>query len=78
MEEILEFINSKIREEKGNRVTLDSLLIDAELDSFGVTVVLLDIDEEYDYFTKAGYGEDPWKEIQFATISIKEIVDSCL
>ena len=76
-EEILETFNKAIRNEHGNRVTLDSLLIDADLDSFGITMVLLEMDDNYKYFHKGSFGEDPFAEIPYYTISIKEIIDIC-
>jgi len=44
MEEVLEFINTTIREEKGDRVAIDSTLIDASLDSFGIRVLFIELD----------------------------------
>ena len=78
MEEVLEYINSEIREERGTRVTIDSSLRDADLDSFGITMLFVALDGEYDYFTKGGYGKDPFKEIQYDKITIREIVETCM
>ena len=78
MKEVLEFINAVVREEKGNRVTVDSLLIDADLDSFGITVLFLELDGEYEYFSDVPDDVDTFSTIDFPTITIKEIVDKCL
>jgi len=78
MEEILKLINDTIREEKGTRVDINSTLLDAELDSFGITMLFLALEDEYNYFDKAGLGEDPFSEIKYDTITIKEILDTCL
>lgn len=77
-EQILKSINTVIREEKGTRVTLDSTLRDANLDSFGITMLFITLDDLYKYFTKGKYGDDPFSEIPYDTITIKEIVNTCL
>ena len=43
--EILDTMNSIIREEKGTRVTIDNSLRDADLDSFGITMLFFELDE---------------------------------
>lgn len=70
MQDILDFINSKIREEHGRPVTIDDKLVDSEVDSFGITMVLLALDEEYHRF-------DPeWlKDTNIAELTVNEIVD---
>jgi len=79
MDEVLDVINEVIREERGKRVTLDSTLLDADLDSFGITMLFVRLDDEYEYFKKAGLSEnDPFGEIPYETITIREIVDTCL
>lgn len=78
MEEVLSIINDIIREEKGTRVTLESSLRDAALDSFGITMLFIALEDEYQYFSKAGIEEDPFKMIPYDTITIKEIVETCI
>ena len=48
MEEVLKFINTAIRAEKGNKVTIDSTLRDAELDSLSYVSVILSIENKYE------------------------------
>jgi len=50
-EDILNVINDAIKEEHGVAVTIDSLLIDSDIDSFGITMVLLKLDEQYAKFS---------------------------
>jgi len=76
--EVLEFINSKIREEKGNRVTLANILTDANLDSFGVTVLFMELDDKYNYFGDIPIKTDPFATVDFSNITIKEMVDKCI
>lgn len=77
-EDVLERINEIIREEKGNRVTLNSKLVDAELDSFGITVLFITLDDEYGYFKDVPDGEDVFATIPYASITIREVVAKCL
>ena len=78
MDEVLTVINEIVREEKGTRVTIGSLLRDAELDSFGITMLFIALEDEYGYFAKAGIEEDPFKMIAYDTITIREIVETCM
>lgn len=48
--EILDFLNEKIREEHGNRVNIDSLWSDADVDSFGSVVIFFELDDKYNCF----------------------------
>lgn len=75
---VLEFINTAIRAEKGNRVTPESKLVDSDLDSFGFTVIFLDLDTKYNYFKDVMAGTDPFSTIDFQSITIQEVIDKCL
>ena len=77
-DEILEYFNKLIREEKGNRLSIDSRWKDADVDSFGTVIVFMEMDTKYGYFTKAGLGDNPFKEIPYDTITAREIVETCL
>lgn len=69
-DEVLEFLNKKIREEHGNRVSMQSIWSDAELDSFGTTMVLADMDGEYECFPR-----DWFSTIEWETLTINDIVE---
>lgn len=58
--DVLNFLNQRIREEHGNRVNIDSKWIDAEVDSFGTTVIFLDMDEKYGCFNKEWFSNVVW------------------
>lgn len=75
MNEILEFLNSKIREEHGNRVSMDSKWMDAEVDSFGTTMVFLDMDEKYGCFDKEWFKDHQGK---WDTLTIQEVVERAM
>ena len=76
--EVLDKINKVVREEKGRRVSETSTLRDAELDSFGITMLFIALDDEYQYFAKAGYGDDVFKVIPYDTLTISEMIDICV
>lgn len=72
MEEVLAFLNKKIREEHGNRVSMESKWIDAEVDSFGTTMVFLEMEEKYGCFPKEWFNDNmgKWNEL-----TVREIVE---
>jgi len=45
--EVLDFINAAIEEEKGQTVGMDDMFMDSELDSLGVALTLITLDEEF-------------------------------
>lgn len=75
--EKLEFIRKHIRIEHGKFVQdPNTLLINCELDSFGILVVLMDIDSEYGIFKEVPEGIDPMSVIDFKTLTIQDILDN--
>lgn len=48
---ILDYINSVIEDEEGNSSTVDTLLVNTGLDSFGITMVLVTLDDKYNLWT---------------------------
>lgn len=78
MDEVLDEVNKLIRQEKGNRVTLENKLHEAELDSFGTVTLFLELDQKYSYFGDVPDGEDVFTTINFAEITIQEVVDRCI
>ena len=76
-QDIIDYMNNIIREEKGSRVTINSSLRNADLDSFGITMLFVALDDEYQYFTKGQYGDNPFGEISYDTIMISDIVETC-
>lgn len=77
-EEVLTFLNQLIREEKGNRITEKSAWLDSSVDSFGQAIVFMELDSRYDYFAKGQFGSDPFAVIPYTTLTVKEIIDTCL
>jgi len=63
MEDTLKFLNKRIREEHGKRVTADSMWTEAEVDSFGTTVIFLDMDAKYGNFSNDWFSTIDWKSL---------------
>ena len=70
MDEVLDFLNKKIREEHGSRVSIDSMWVEAEVDSFGTTMVFLDMDEKYECFPKEWFSSHMGK---WDKLTVREI-----
>jgi len=77
-QEVLDALNKLIREEKGNRVTLDSTWAEADLDSFGTVVVLSELDSTYGLFADVPDGEDQFKTLAFSTLTVRDVVEKCM
>lgn len=73
MEEVLAFLNERIRDEHGNRVNIDGMFVDAELDSFGTVMVLADMDNEYNCFPRTWMAETNFKEL-----AVRDIINRVL
>lgn len=68
--EILQEINSYIEEEYGSIVTEEDMIVDAELDSLGLTLVFLAIDNKYKVYPK-----EEFESLDLTKVSVKEILD---
>jgi hypothetical protein len=76
-EQILERINKIIRREHGNRVTLDSLFKDAELDSLATTIFFMDLDEAFHCFSSVWFDtidHEKWQQLSIREI-IQKVID---
>lgn len=74
-QDVLDFLNKKIREEHGNRVSIDDMWVNAEVDSFGTTMVFSDMDEKYKCFPREWFQSNMGKWNQ---LTIREIVERVL
>lgn len=73
MNKILNTLNEYILQENGIPVVIGSKWSDAELDSFGTTMVMADMDNEYECFPKEWFSTVEWK-----SLTIKEIVEKVI
>lgn len=76
MQEVLDFLNSKVREEHGQLLTIDSLWYDSQIDSFGTTVVFLEMDEKYERFDNEWFNS--MDAIQWKELTVKSIVERAM
>jgi len=74
--EIVDFINKTVREEHGNRITIDSKLIDCGVDSFGISMVLLALDEKYSRFSSEWLEKNSIEDLTIKTIVERVTNDS--
>jgi len=68
---LLEDINTAIEEEYGNSIDMDTPIVQSGIDSFGTTMVLLDISQKYGIWNSDEFGD-----INFAEITPKDIEDA--
>ena len=69
-DEILKVINDIIEEEHGVTVTENSLLVDAEIDSFATVMLFLELDGQFEAFPK-----EKFERLEFSGLTIKDIID---
>ena len=73
--EALDFINEAIEEEKGRAVGMDDMFMDSELDSLGVVLTLLVLEEEFGYME----GLEEGKEMEgVEKLTVRELVKECI
>ena len=73
--EALDFINEAIEEEKGRAVGMDDMFMDSELDSLGVVLTLLVLEEEFGYMK----GVEEGKELESVEeLTVRELVKQCI
>jgi len=73
--EALDFINEAIEEEKGRAVGMDDMFMDSELDSLGVVLTLLALDEEFGHME----GFEEGKELEgVEELTVRELVKQCI
>jgi hypothetical protein len=73
--EILDFINEAIEEEKGSAVGMDDMFMDSDLDSLGVSLTLIMLDEEFG-FLKDLEKDGELKDIE--ELTVRELVKKCI
>jgi len=73
--EVLDFINEAIEEEKGRAIGMDDMFMDSELDSLGVVLTLLALDEEFGHME----GFEEGKELEgVEELTVRELVKQCI
>lgn len=72
-ESLLEEINELLEEEHGNAISEEQALVESEIDSFGLTMVLVAIDQKYKVYPK-----EVFKDLPFDTITAKDVINDIL
>lgn len=72
-ETILARINELIEEENGEAIDANTPIIDSGVDSFGITMVFVELDTEYGVYPK-----EEFKNIQFETITPADVIDKVM
>jgi len=69
MKEALIYLNRRIADEHGNVVTINDKWKDTMVDSFGTTVVFLDMDEQYGCYDSEWFKSvTNWEELTISEI----------
>jgi acyl carrier protein len=71
--QILEFINEAIEDEHGEPATEDTKIIGTGLDSFGITMVLLAVDQKYDVYSK-----EEFSNLDIPNLVVRDIIDKVM
>lgn len=75
--EILARINEILMDEKGRAVTMDSMFMDAELDSLGTSIALIVIDSEFHIFDP-DKAEKDLSDLDIPNLTIRGLVVKCI
>jgi acyl carrier protein len=73
--EILDFINEAIEEEKGRSVGIDDMFMDSELDSLGVVLTLVALEEEFGDMKGFTEGEELHG---IEELTVRDLVKQCI
>lgn len=74
--EIFDYLNKLISEEQGMPVTAQDKLLDAGLDSLGMTFFLMSVDGKYRILHGIPNGKE-YEMLGLQTITMKELVNLC-
>lgn len=72
-EDVLHELNELIEEEHGTAIQIHDRVIDSGVDSFGITMVFVAIDNKYEV-----YGKEEFRKIDFSRITAKEVIEKVL
>jgi acyl carrier protein len=76
-QEILDRLNEIIVEEKGERVTMDSLWTDSNLDSLGTVITIATLEADYPIFYDVPVDADALSTLDFQNLTIRDLVNKC-
>lgn len=73
--EVLDFINEAIEEEKGRTVGIDDLFMDSGLDSLGVVLTIVALEEEFGAIEGFTEGEEL---LGIEKLTVRDLVKQCV
>lgn len=76
-QEILDRINEVILDENGKAVTIDNTFLESELDSLGVMLTLITLDDDYHFLLDVPEDADIVEYLGVLTLTIKDLVNLC-
>ena len=72
-EDILQYINDALEEEHGAPIGCEDTLISSGVDSFGLTMVLVNIDHKYNIYPK-----EVFSTLNFAEVTADDVIERVL
>jgi len=76
-QEILDYLNAAIVDEKGNSITMDSMFMDSNLDSLGMMITLVTLDAKYPIFKDIPNEMDEIAYLDIPNLTVRELVRKC-
>lgn len=76
-QQILDRLNEIIVEEKGERVTMNSLWTDSNLDSLGTVITIATLEADYPIFKDVPIDADALSTLDFPNLTIRDLVNKC-
>jgi acyl carrier protein len=75
--EVLGRINELIVEEGGRKVALDDKFMDCDIDSIGLIMFFLELEEQFPIFDAIPGDEDPIESLGLDNMTVRELVHKC-
>jgi len=74
--EIAQYLNEIIADQQGMSLTSKDLLVEAGLDSLGLTFFLMEVDTKYDLLKDIPDGQE-YEALNLGNITFKDLVNLC-
>ena len=77
-QEVFEAVNKCVVSEYGNPVTMQNLVIDSNLDSLGMTLLLLQLDAKFCIFKDKPEDVSEFDYLSITTLTVRDLVNRCV
>lgn len=77
-QEVFDFINKCIVSEYGKPIGVNDLLIDSELDSLGMTLVLLQVNSKFNIFMDMPKDQSEFDYLGIPTLTMRGLIAKCV